>query len=676
MTTHRIFHPLILALLLGLSVGFYGCDDSSKDDPGTQDYVPNEDCNPAGASVDCFYPFPSDAFRVAADGVEPAHIEYPKDARLIYGSSAVSLELQNPIDGYSIHPPIFADMGEVLDREQLIFHTDDLSKSTQSDAPAIVLNADTGEPVAHFMELDERIGASQRTLLQIRLLDALEPSTRYIVAVQGLKNTDGEVIERLQSFDKLAFADNYTAFEDAQTHTRENILPALEAFGVDLDNLQLAWDFTTRSDQSARYEIESMIAQTVDWMDQEALNITSTSIVKFEDPNDTGLDPEAPTHEHLYYDIRATVDVPLFLDDAGPEGRMQFDESDVPAYEETYALPFDILIPRSVVDNGTSDGTIQFGHGFFGSTDEMRNSFLPQFLEENQMVAVGIDWWGLSQSDLGPVAAKLTGKGNNVFNFTERLQQSFVNHTVLARAAKTIDATFEGQLDGDTIPIGTLISNDHHAFYGISLGHILGSTAVAVSPEITDGILSVGGGSFSFIMSRAKPFESLIALVNTKIAAPKDAQKFIALASTAMEKVDPMTYADQLLTNTFDGGEVNRRILAQVGLGDPSVPTLSSIAWARATGIPIGQPAPDYFAADFNVEQTTLPVAENKSVMMIFDFDLEGELPGTYATFAEQDNPVHSGVREFSEGQDQVRDLIMNDAISDVCSGAVCVVGD
>lgn len=666
----RNFHHLTLTLLLGLSLSFYGCKDSNGDNGDNGGVAPNEDCNPAGESVDCFYPFPSDAFRVVDE--DGARIAFSGDARIVYGTQALTLELQNPIDGYSVHPPIFADLGEVLDEEQLIFHTDDLSKTTRSDSPALVLNAETGEAVPHFMELDHTVGANQRTLLQIRLLEALDENTRYIVALQGLKNSEGETIERLESFDNLAFAKNYKYFTDAQTHTRQNILPQLEEFGVALDDLQLAWDFTTRTNVSARYELESMISQTVDWMDENPFNITAVEVKRYQDPEDPDLDPEAETHAHTHYEIRATLDVPLFLSDATPEGRMRFDEDGLPRYEETYALPFDIVIPHSVVQNGESAATVQFGHGFFGSTDEMRGGFLPRFLNYHDMVAVGINWWGLSSDDQGPIAGKLSGTGANVFNFTERLQQSFVNQTVLARAVRQITDTLTGEFEGDTIPIGELMENDHHAFYGISLGHILGSTAIAVSPEMQNGVLSVGGGSFSFIMSRAKPFSILFTLVNSKLSNKKDAQKFVALASIAMEKVDPITYADLLLKNNFDGGDLERRILAQVGLGDPDVPTLSSLVWTRSAGIPIAQPAPDYFAADFDVQTTTLP--ESESATMIFDFELDGEIPGTYAKFPSESNAVHGGVRAFPKGQIQVEDLILGREIPDICAGEICIV--
>lgn len=667
-------HPFFLALFCAFTLALTGCvddkndiDDGSDPDNGSDEGT-LEDCNPAGHSIDCFYPFPSDAFRVETN--DGARIEVPEDARVRYGGKGLQFELENPIDGYSIHPPIFADLGETIDPQSVPFHDQDLAITTTADSPVIVLDAETKEAVAHFVELDHNVDENDRTLLQIRLLRALEENTRYIVAIQGVKNTDGEIIQRPQSFDDLAFNDDYDLFEDAQAHTRENILPALEEFGVDLDNLQLAWDFTTRSNHSARHELEHMIAQSGAWMDSNDLNLRIVDVQKYIEGTQNEDAPAA--HPYLRYDIRAEIDVPLFLTDNSPNGRMLFDEDGLPRYDETTTLEVDFLIPHTVADAESSDATIQFGHGFFGSTDEMRNSFLPKFLHENNMVSVGIKWWGLSDDDMMPVATKITTDAAHVFNFTERLLQGFVNQNVVARLAQDLpdSLTFEEDPSVDFAP---MLQNDRHVFYGISLGHILGSTAIAVSPEIQDGILSVGGGSFSFIMSRAAPFKPLIDLVNAKISNKKDAQKFIALSSLAMEKVDPINYADQLLENTFDNGTIERRILGQVGLGDPDVPTLSALVWARSANIPIGQAAPDWFAADVDVLTSDLP--EDKSVMMIFDFDLGDDIPGTYSEYiADSTAQVHGGVRVYPKGQEQVLDLIRNNPISDICDGAVCVV--
>lgn len=657
-----------LALFLAVGLVLSACSDSTE---RVDVEAPPEDCNPAGHSLDCFYPFPSDAFRVEEDG--KTRIEISESAQPRYGKTGLNLTLSNPIDGFAVHSPIFVELGDTIDADALIFHDGDLSKTVLPDSNVVILNAETHEPVPHFLEVDKTLKASQRTVLQVRLLRALEENTRYIVAVQNVKNTEGHVIERPESFQNLAFEEKYPYFKDAQKHTRESILPALEDFGVDLDDLQIAWDFTTRSDASARHELESMIEQTVAWMDTHDLGLRVVDVVEYLEPGSTDDEnDDMEAHPNLRYDIRAQIDVPLFLTNDTPDGRMLFDADGLPRFDDTVALDVDILIPHSVIAEGESKATIQFGHGFFGSTDEMRNGFLPKLLNEHQMVSAGIKWWGLSNDDMVPIVGKISGKPREIFNFTERLLQGFVNQTAVARAIQQVPDDFSMEIDANTITLGPLLQNDRHAFYGISLGHILGSTAIAVSPEIHDGILSVGGGSFTFIMSRANPFQALIGLVNAQIKDARDAQKFVALSSLAMEKVDPITYADQLLHNDFESGAIERRILAQVGLGDPDVPTLSALVWARSAGLPIGQTPPDVFAADFDVEESVLP--EDKSVMMIFDFDLEGKLPGTYAEFSKGDNPVHNGVRIFPKGQIQVLDLIFNRPISDVCDGAVCVV--
>jgi len=671
MNMTHLLHPKLFALLIAISFVFSGCGDSKENDPdrnGPDTEAPDENCNPAGHSIDCFYPFPSNAFRVEKD--DRTQVVFEGDARFKYNKRNVALSVNNPIDGFAIHTPIFADLGEPIDPSQLIFHDDDLNKTLLPTSPVIILHGETHEPVAHFVELDRTVAENNRTILQIRLLRALEENTRYIVAIQNIKNTSGQTIARPASFQNLAFEESYPYFQDAQQNTREHILPALQDFGVNLDDVQIAWDFTTRSNQTARHELESMIEQSVAWMDENDLNLRITNVTEYRAP-DSDSASQLPEHANLRYNLEALVDVPLFLTDDTPEGRMIFDDAGLPRFESTVPLAVNILIPHSVVAEGASKATIQFGHGFFGSTEEMRGSFMTGFLNENQMVSAGIKWWGLSDDDMVPIVGKINSKPSEVFNFTERLMQGFVNQTVVARAMQQIPDDFSADTDTIALDLRPYLQNQRHVFYGISLGHILGSTAIAVSPEITDGILSVGGGSFTFIMSRAKPFEPLIGLVNMGLTDKRDAQKFVAISSLAMEKVDPITYADQLLSNTFNGATIERRILGQVGLGDPDVPTLSAFVWARSANIPIGQKAPAVFAADYDVEKSTLP--EDKSVMMIFDFDLEGTLPGTYAEFSKNSNTVHNDVRNYSKGQIQALDLIFNRPISDICNGEVCI---
>lgn len=640
----RLLSRLAPAFILTAGLLLGACDDTD----GVDFDEPALGCNPAGESVDCFFPFPTDAFLVQDEGSRA--IAFTEDSMPAYRSGKLRFDLNEPIDGYAIHTPIFATLGQPIDASQLIFHTDEPTPTTQPDSHTLVLDAETGEAIPHFAELDAAGGATGQELLQIRLYSNLEADRRYIVAIQGLKTPSGETIARPESFEHLAFTEGYPYFAEAQANTRANILPVLETFGVDLENLQLAWDFTTRTDASAQNEVLQMMDKTREWLDglSGGPDFEITSVIDHV--------PGSPdAHNQLRYTIHGELTIPLFLEDETPSAVLRRDANGSPELHGNGVISARILIPHSVVANGSAKTAIQFGHGFFGSTEEMSTSFLPGFLEASEAVGIGIDWWGLSSEDMSVILGKLTGSVATTFDFTERLAQSFVNQTVLARAA---NATFP-ELD----VYGDYLTADAHTFYGISLGHILGSTAVAVSPEMNLAVLSVGGGSFSFIMSRARPFDALMKLVLMGMNKAHDSQRFIALASIAMEKIDPMTFAPMLLSMPSENGTIDRRVLAQVGEGDPAVPVLSSYAWARAAGLPIG---PSIATVPL-LPDATLPSTD--SAIFSFDFQLEGELPGFYSRFPEADNGVHQAVREDARGQDQIRAFIFDGEITDVCSG-------
>lgn len=642
--TNLFFRSAIALSFLGGSFLLQACNDDEVI-PGIDYEEPELHCNPAGVSVDCFYPFPSNAFLHEEDG---ARVIDFGEAVPVVKRKLLMPDMENPIDGFAVHPPIFARMPEAVNPASLHFHTEDPSLTLNASSTTLVLDAESGELIPHFAEVPGNASATS-PLVQIRLYSNLKPNHRYIVALQGLTNAQGETIEALESFKHLAFTENYPYFEEEQQHTRENILPVLEEAGVDLENLQLAWDFTTRSNDSARSDLLGMMDKTYEWLNalSDGPAFTIENIVE---RSSDGENADA----HIHLTVEGTLEIPLFLQSAEPGARTFRNAQNEATQNGTTTIPVLILIPH-MDDPGETQGVIQFGHGFFGSTDEMRSSFFPDFLHRHQLVGIGIDWWGLSSADMAPIVGSLSTNINAVFNFTERIEQSFVNQSVLTRAVKT-------SLPTDT-DIGDYFQSDIHAFYGISLGHILGSTAVAVSREIDTSILSVGGGSFSFIMSRARPFEALMYFVSLSIPNAIEAQKFIALASIAMEKIDPMTYADTLLRASFGDTVVDRRVLAQIGIGDPAVPMLSGAMWGRSVGLPLG-PSP----IDIPIFPTAV-LPNYDSALFAFDFQLEGEVPGTHSMFPPADNGVHQGVREDLRGQDQIIRFLRDGEIVDICEG-------
>src|SRR5690625_5425961 len=91
-----------------------------------------------------------------------------------------------------------------------------------------------------------------------------------------------------------------------------------------------------------------MIAPADAWRDDNDLTLRTPNVTEYRAP-DSDSASQLPEHANLRYNLEALVDVPLFLTDDTPEGRMIFDDAGLPRFESTVPLAVNILIPHSVV---------------------------------------------------------------------------------------------------------------------------------------------------------------------------------------------------------------------------------------------------------------------------------------------------------------------------------------
>lgn len=624
----------MIAALGVSSLLFSACSDDGPQDPQVE--APDLDCNPVSQGVDCFFPFPSDWARVEEDGT--FSLKYSDSAAVTFRSRPLHLSTHS-LDGFPIHPPIFATFGEALSDDNLIFHTDDTTQTLNASSTTLVIDAETGAPVAHFAELDATAAAGKQELLQIRLLQALKPGTRYIVAVQGVKNVDGALVERPESFDRIVTDRAHASHAEHAAHWRESIAPVLSDLGVELDQVQLAWDFTTRSDQSARGDLLTMLEATEAWL----------QTVDIEDVY-TYTDSPVTDSDHIASELAIEYQIPLFLTSAEPGATLFRDASGAVTQKGT-ATATGILRVTTPIFNEEAEprAIIQFGHGFFGNVGEMRDGFSPGFAHENDYLMAATPWWGFSSDDLSSVVGAISGETERIYDIGDRTLQAFINQYIFTRVLQDYGSE-------KNLPVH---------FYGISLGNILGSSAVAVNPEITRAAFSVGGGSLSFIMSRSTSFRPLLLLIEPALRGSLATQKFFALSSLQLERVDPTTWATDLRSTTLHGESVERQVLAQAGIGDPAVPTLAFLVWARSAGIPIADSSTLRFSDD---AQVTLP--DEDAAAVVFDFKTgEDPMPGHVSRIIDSSNPVHGAPRSSAVGQQQVSFFFDEGVIENFCDG-------
>ena len=614
-------------------------------------------CNPLAASWDCLLPWPSDAFLTP----DPA---LPSGRRLVVAEAAlprspegelIDLPARHPADGFSRLPAILALLPGPLDDSSLVFHTGDMGPSLLPASRTLLVRADTGVPVEHFAELDPRTPDLSRRALLLRPLAPLAPGTRYVVALQGVQRTDGQLVRAPEGFRRLRdqLPSGSPALEALAPHYEEHIFPVLEEFGVVRGGLQLAWDFTTRSQADAQGPLLTLRADLMQRMEQTPPVVAIDRV-------------EEPVGEWILRRVHGTIEVPLYVSDETPGATLNRDEEGQIVARGVAHVPFLIQIPRSVYE-GTAPVTparlLQFGHGFFAGREESQGTFLRRQAAEAGFVVVAVDWWGMSHPDMPFIMETITTDPIQSFAFVERVHQAMANNLALGYALRTtIAALPEVQDAGGSL----LYDPEQHYFYGISQGHILGGTLLALSPHLRRGVLSSGGCGFQFMMFRSRPFLGFLFVVSRAVPDPLDQQKFGALAQQALDPIDPITWAGQVLSDTLPGSPERRHVLMQVGLGDTSVPTLAAHVHARALGLALLRPAVRAVSG-----LADAPAPHAGSALVELDYGIEPPLPGDYAEPPVAENPVHEAIRQSPQVMEQIDRFLRPDGqIINPCDGA------
>ena len=174
-------------------------------------------------------------------------------------------------------------------------------------------------------------------------------------------------------------------------------------------------------------------------------------------------------------------------------------------------------------------------------------------------------------------------------------------------------------------------------YYGLSNGHILGATFLALS-DIEATALGAGGAAYTLIMFRSANFVAFSFLLESVYEGSVNKQKWASLAQIGMDRIDPITYAPYVIERPLPGGATARRVLMQTGIGDPAVPSVAAHLHARSLGIPLltpaARPVPGLIEAPFPSESGLIEV----------DYHIADPLPGSVADFPVA-NSVHDDVR-------------------------------
>ena len=528
------------ALHASVQVGFHGFKQERHADVAFQtvDWPHADQCEVLNA-LDCLLPYPSSRFLAHADTPTGYRVDFPEG--LMPSILNADLGEKRPLDpapyraldGFSPAVQVLMHFPGLVDPVQS--HASRLLPETRSydetslapDSPTLLIDAETGEHVLHFIEVDSRatnkagVGLPNQ-LVFLRPAEHLRHGHRYIVAVRHLAHPDGTPVEAEPAF--AALRDHTpTTIQGIESRRLQfaRIFWSLRRAGLsrrDLGELVLAFDFVVASQQNTTGEMLSMRDQAFAWLAAQSGPTFSVDPAKSQE-----FDCSAPD-QFLWRRVGGTYQVPLFLSvdpaaHAGDVGYLQLDANGVPQSSALENVPFTVLIPCAAQPIGGEPlRPVVIGHGLGGTGESMLRGIADQggklVLGSSgfRNILGATDWHGLSGPDFAGVFT-LEGFLGGIFSdfdrfraLPDRLRQSEANTLVLARMMR--DGLFNQspwfqRSDGSGVLPGRA---EPEYYWGVSLGGIMGLFFGSLTPDVERLNIDVGASNFSMLLARAEPF--------------------------------------------------------------------------------------------------------------------------------------------------------------------------
>jgi hypothetical protein len=573
-----------------------------------------DDCDfIAGEGNDCLAPFPNDFYtredESSATGkrldLSPGSTPVNKDG------VPIGVETLNQSDGFSPGPLLTVripgmDNQAAFDRSGII-SLGQMSRTWEPSQPVVLIDAATGQRKLIWAELDSNATSDADRNLIIRPGKNLENGHRYIVALRNLKDASGKAIEAPAGFRVYRDSDRTSnkTIESRRAHF-ESIFKALAGAGIERKSLYLAWDFTVASTENLTGRMLSIRNRAFAELGDQDL---TDGIVQGEAPEytitevtDYGTDTSGNGEEDIRV-IKGTFKVPCFLNQAGcPSGStFDLDENQKPIRipGNTMNARFVCNVPRSAVDYVDGDDPDSdpdtwvvdqkarpslYGHGLFGSINEVTSRNIRQLGTENNVLVCGTDWVGMASEDVPFAAIPALIDLTRFPALPDRLQQGFLNFLFLGRLlihpdGFAADPAF--RFDGESV-----IDTSDLFYYGNSQGGIAGGALTAVATDFTRSVLYVPGMNYSTLLTRSTDFETYSLLLYPQYPDELERPAIFSLMQTMWDRGEPNGYANNMTSDPLPGTPAHK-VLIVMAYGDHQVANVATEVEARTIGAPL-----------------------------------------------------------------------------------------
>ena len=605
-------------------------------------------CNPLQGGA-CLAPWPVSSYLVA-DAASPTGVVLQLPPGAVppgNGGTAFDPAHVNGRSGYSPATQIVAHFGVPLDGATLA-GPGAIAASLTPASPTAIVDATTGALVAHVAEVDANAlpNDGARQALYLRPAARLAGGRRYLVAIKkSLRAADGTALTVPAGFAAIvagAATDNPRL--EALRPSYDDIFAKLAAAGIATDDLLLAWDFTTAADAELRRDLLAARDAAAAFQGAGGANLAIHDI-------QIEADPRPGLAKRVFF----SFDAPTVRDEAG----LARDGAGRPEVRGTSLARGVALIPTCATAATPAPITI-FGHGFFGGIEETGGGYLQSFAVRACRIVIGTDWRGMSNPDSASALIAL-GNLDKVFGFGERIVQGMIDVEALAALAPTKVAA---QVLTDAGGASVADTTAAITFYGISQGHILGSTLYAIDPTMRRAVLHVGGANWSLLFERSTNWVTLGLPFRGAYPDPLTQTLLQQVVQMGLDVIDPIHWAP--LAGDAAAG---KSFLLYASVEDAQVTNLATFLQARTMGLALAAPAAD---PPYGL---SLATAAPSSGLVIVDEDPMPK-PPTTNLLNSANNSAHGDARRRARVMDQIDRFLDDGTIIDACGGVCdCAAG-
>lgn len=542
----------------------------------------------------CLLPFPNDTFTKAdastATGlrVNLSPLAMPRNV----ANKPIDPTEWNRQDGWSPGSPLLTSVPGLDPARTGLAGVRDIGASMAQDAPIVVIDAATGQRHPYWAELDANPTNGEQPLLIVRPAVNFLEGHRYVVGLRYMRESHGYELQPSDAWrarrDPIARAavpkGGSVSDKNRAKVMADPVLGPLWANGYRIDDLYLGWTFTIASVANNTQRLIHMRDDAFASLNGAAPVFTVDSIkANAADGIMRRVQGHFTVPNYLTTPVNTTE--PALQSDPGlPGTRLLFLPGDeLPDRNGDFSATYTCNIPASLVG---ADGTVTpghgviYGHGLLGGQGEVNSDPQRKMAVEHQAVYCATDWYGMATGDVPNVATMLADM-SNFPTLPDRAQQGMLAQLFLARLLKDprgfgSNAAF--QLGGKT-----LVKAGEVAYDGNSQGGIMGAAVVAVSQDITRGVLGVPAMNYSTLLDRSSDFNGYESVFNAAYPSELEREIVFGLIQMLWDRGEGDGYAAHIQNNPLPATP-SHQVLMHAAFGDHQVANVAAEVEARTIG--------------------------------------------------------------------------------------------